>query len=181
MEDLGSLPAKIEKYQQVIRNTEEYRTAWDGKVKEMILTGLQSVINKTGLKADIDVREGLKNLESIVFSLGVVPSGIYEPVGDQFRKKLYKNNGMLIFQQLFNGKIIVMVGYPHIEEVAKPKQAKTLEIIRPDELTDAYMLRYLEVFFKEIIEWEDYDDDVPQTIGFNQTFQDNGIVKEAID
>ena len=164
MEDLGSLPAKIEKYQGIIQNTKDYRAAWDKTVKDKILNELKSLIDRTGLKADIDVREGLKNLESIVFSLGVVPSGIYEQVGEQFQKKLYKNNGMLIFQQLFNGKIIVMVGYPHIEEVAKPKQAKTLEIIRPDELTDAYMLRYLDVFFKEIIEWEDYVDDVPQTI-----------------
>lgn len=181
MIDLGTLPSKIAKYQEVLKNTEAYRKAWDEALKDKIISTLESLIEKTDLTAEIDVREGLKNLESIVLSLGVVPSGIYEPVGDQFRKKLYKGNGMLIFQQLYNGKIIVMMSYPHIEEVANPKPPKTLEIVRPEELTEGYIIRYLESFFNEIIEWEDYDDDVPSTIGFNSTFQNNGLLKESQD
>lgn len=178
MLDLGTLPAKIAKYQQVLQNTENYRKAWDDYLRDKIVDTLQKLIGETDLTVDIDIRDGLKNLESVVLSLGVVPSGIYEPVGDQFRKKLYKGNGMLVFQQMYNGKIIVMMSYPHIEQVANPKPPKTLEIIRPEELTDGYMLRYLETFFTEIIEWEDYDDDIPTTIGFNTGFQNNGLLKE---
>lgn len=179
MIDLGTLPAKIAKYKAVLQNTEAYRKVWDDQLKDKIIETLQSLVGETELTAEIDVRDGLKNLESVVLSLGVVPSGIYEPVGDQFRKKLYKGNGMLIFQQLYNGKIIVMMSYPHIEEVANPKPPKTLEIVRPEELTEGYIIRYLETFFNEIIEWEDYDDDVPTTIGFNSTFQNNGLLKES--
>lgn len=179
MLDLGTLPSKIAKYKAILHNTETYRKAWNDQLKDKIIQTLQSLVGETELTAEIDVREGLKNLESVVLSLGVVPSGIYEPVGDQFRKKLYKGNGMLIFQQLYNGKIIVMMSYPHIEEVANPKPPKTLEIVRPEELTEGYIIRYLETFFNEIIEWEDYDDDVPTTIGFNSTFQNNGLLKES--
>lgn len=180
MTELGTLPAKIAKYQEVIKNTEAYRKAWDESLKRKIIDTLSQLIADTGLTAEIELREELRNMEAVVMSLGVEPSGIYEPVGDKFRKKLYKSNGMLIFQQLYNGKIIVMMAYPHIEEVAKPKPPKTLEIIRPDELTDGYLLRYLETFFTEIIDWEDYDDDAPQTtIGFNSGFQNNGLLKES--
>lgn len=174
--DLSTLSSKVVKYQEILQNTKSYRKAWDDSTKEKIKNFLQATIDTTGVAGDIEVRDDLKNLESIIFSLGVEPSGIYEPVSDQFRKQLYKSNGMLIFQQLYNGKIIIMIAYPHIEEVAKPKQPKTLEIIRPEELTNAFMLRYLDAFFTEIIEWEDYDDDIPHKIGFNKSFQENGLV-----
>ncbi|HLU94594.1 MAG TPA: hypothetical protein VKZ54_10735 [Membranihabitans sp.] len=179
MTELGILPSKIAKYQEVLKNTETYRKDWEDTTKDKIIKSLESLISETSLSAEIEIRDGLKNLESVVLSLGVVPSGIYEPVGDKFKKKLYKSNGMLIFQQLYNGKIIVMMGYPHIEEVANPKPPKTLEIIRPEELTDGYMLRYLETFFTEIIGWEDYDDDIPQKIGFNAGFQNNSLLQES--
>jgi len=179
MIDLGTLPSKIAKYQEILQNTESYRKAWEEGLRDKIVDTLKSMMKEFNLTVEIDIRDGLKNLESVVLSLGVVPSGIYEPVGDQFRKKLYKGNGMLIFQQMYNGKIYVMMTYPHIEQVANPKPPKTLEIIRPEELTEGYILRYLETFFSEIIEWEDYDDDVPTTIGFNTGFQNNGLLKES--
>ncbi|MBY5957092.1 hypothetical protein KUV50_03020 [Membranicola marinus] len=174
--DFSALSTKVEKYEQILANTQSYRKAWDTSIKQKIRDFIQSFIDETDIAGDIEIRNNLKNLESVIFTLGVEPSGIFEPVSDQFRKQLYKSNGMLVFQQLYNGKIIVMIAYPHIEEVAKPKQPKTLEIIRPEELTDEFMLRYLDTFLTEIIEWEDYDDDLPQTIGFNKPFQENGLV-----
>ena len=46
-----------------------------------------------------------------------------------------------------------------------------VEILRPDELKKPFILRHLELLFKELIEWEDYDDDEPSNgkkpIGFN--------------
>lgn len=174
--DLSTLSSKVEKYQEILQNTESYRKSWKDSIKERIKSNLQALIDETGVAGSIEERNELRNLESIIFSLGVIPSGIYETVGDQFHKKLYKSNGMLIFQQLYNGKIVVLIAYPHIEEVAEPKQPKTVEIIRPGELTDEFMLRYLDTFFTEIIDWEDYDDDIPHRIGFNKTFQENGLV-----
>lgn len=174
--DFSALSTKVAKYHQILQNTKSYRKAWDDSIKVRIRDFIRTFIDETDIAGDIEVRKDLRNLESILFTLGVEPSGIYEPVSDQFRKQLYKSNGMLVFQQLYNGKIIIMIAFPHIEEVAKPKQPKTLEIIRPEELTDEFMLRYLDSFLTEIIEWEDYDDDMPQTIGFNKSFQENGLV-----
>lgn len=176
MVDLESVSTKVTRYKKILQNTEEYREAWDKEVKPKITQVLQQLIEETNLKAEVEIRDQLKHLESIIFNLGVSPSGIYEPIGEKFQKKLYKSHGMLAFQQLYNGKIIVMVSYPHIEEVANPHPAKTIEIIRPDELTDGLLVRYLESFFNEIIEWEDYDDNIPSTIGFKKKLEDNGLI-----
>ncbi|WP_236974894.1 hypothetical protein [Membranihabitans maritimus] len=176
MKELGNLSQRVKEYQSVVKNTKDYRNEWEGNLKPRITDFLNQVIEETGISATIETRDQLGNLEALVFTLGVEPSGIYERVGEDFKKNLYKSNGMLIFQQLFNGKLIIMIAYPHIEEVAKPKPSKTIEIIRPDELTDAFLIRYMDTFLSDMIKWEDFDDNVPQKIGFNSGFQDNGLV-----
>ena len=61
-----------------------------------------------------------------------------------------------------------MVGYPVIEGLNEPKQPRTLEILRPEELKKPFVYRQMETFLKEMADWEDFDDDVPtQQIGFN--------------
>lgn len=176
MSPIQDLVHKVNKYKSTIQNTIEYRKQWEDGTKEEIKKFLNQVIEETKLPATIELRAGMANLESIVFSLGVEPSGIFERVGQEFKKNLYKSNGMLIFQQLFNGKIVILIAYPHIEEIAEPKPPKNIEIIRPDELTSEFMLRYVDTFLNEIIEWEDFDDNLPHKIGFNSGFQNNGLV-----
>lgn len=176
MTPIQDLVSKVEKYKSTVQNTIQYRKEWEEGTKEKIKDFLTQVIKETKLSATIEVRSGMANLESIVFTLGVEPSGIYERVGEEFKKNLYKSNGMLIFQQLFNGKIVVLLAYPHIEEIAEPKPPKNIEIIRPDELTEDFLIRYVDTFLNEIIEWEDFDDNLPHKIGFNSGFQNNGLV-----
>jgi len=60
-----------------------------------------------------------------------------------------------------------MIMYPYIEGYGQPKPPKTLEIVRPEELTEGFLIRYVEEFLKDIIEWEDFDDDLPEKMGMN--------------
>jgi hypothetical protein len=39
--------------------------------------------------------------------------------------------------------------------------------LRPHELKVPFIIRYVEEFLQEIIEWEDFDDDVPEKMGMN--------------
>jgi hypothetical protein len=70
---------------------------------------------------------------------------------------------------------MVMIAPPYIEGYGEPKPPTTIEILRPEELKTPFILRHLETFFKDITEWEDFDDDQPpkspmgfQPIGFNR-------------
>jgi hypothetical protein len=62
-----------------------------------------------------------------------------------------------------------MIVSPFIEGYGQPKPPMTLEILRPDELKQPFIIRHMEAFLKNITEWEDFDDDEPQksTNGFN--------------
>lgn len=165
--DLANIKSKVSKYNEILGNTKSYRKNW-GEVHDLITNTLETIIKKTKLNAFVEIKDDIENLEIITLSLGTEVSGIAEKFpGNKTKRPFIKNNGALIFQQLFNGKIMSMIMYPYIEGYGQPKPPRTVEIVRPEELTEGFILRYVEEFLKEIIEWEDFDDDVPEKMGMN--------------
>ena len=166
-----NLKRKVDQYKEVLKNTKEYREVWKLELKEYIKTYLSSALEATDLEANLDERTDMEKLEAIVLSLGEVKSGMYQKVSEDIHRHLIKHNGSLIYQQLFNGKIIVLINYPFIESYGKPRPPKTIAIYRPEELKAPFFLRHLEEFITEITNWEDYDDDEPnKRIGFDLNF-----------
>lgn len=166
--ELSNIKSKVDKYNSILGNTKTYRVKWGEEIHDLISNTLETIIKKTKLNAFVEVKDDIENLEIITLSLGSEVSGIAEKFpGNKTKRPFIKNNGALIFQQLFNGKIMTMILYPYIEGYGQPKPPKTVEIVRPEELTDDFIVRYVEEFLQEIIEWEDFDDDVPEKMGMN--------------
>lgn len=159
---------KTKKYNSILNNTKKYRKAWNDGLREMITKNLEQIIEATKLNAYVEHKDDIENLEVITLSLGTEISGIAERLpGNKIKRPFIKSSGALIFQQLFNGKVMMMIMYPYIEGYGQPKPPQTLEILRPEEFKDEFILRYAEQFLKEVIEWEDFDDDVPEKMGIN--------------
>lgn len=175
MEDYSNLKRKAAHYKEILNNTTQYRVAWKNGLKQQILSQLQEMVKEAELEAELEKKEEVENLEAIELSLGQTRSGIFEKVNPEVQRHLIKHNGSLVYQQLFNGKIMVMITLPHIDGYEKPRPPLSLGIYRPEELKPPFILRHMEEFIKEITNWEDYDDDEPsqQTIGFNMNFLDN--------
>lgn len=168
---LYNLKRRVNQYHEVLENTIDYRKLWKEGLREAIFQKLSALTQQVGLKASITYREQIDNLEAVVVSLGTVESGISQKLGDSIQRGLIKHNGDLIYQQLFNGKILVLINYPFIEGYDEPTAPKTIAIYRPDELQEPYYQRHLEEFIQEVTLWEDYDDDEPhQRIGFQLNF-----------
>ena len=164
----SNISTKVETYQAILNNTKNYRKKWGSSLKNMIMDTLNDIIEKTKLPAYVEVKDEIENLEVIGMSLGTEISGIAEKLpGNKTKRPFIKSNGSLIFQQLFNGKIMIMIMYPYIEGYGQPKPPRTLEILRPDEMKVPFIIRYTEEFLREVIEWEDFDDDVPEKMGMN--------------
>ncbi|HHS95517.1 MAG TPA: hypothetical protein ENJ45_02925 [Phaeodactylibacter sp.] len=187
MENVLNLKSKVDHYKKVLSNTRAYREVWKKELKAFIIAQLEEVTKEVGLEVSIDVKSSVENLEAIVMSLGEVKSGIWENVNKSIKRHLIKHNGSLIYQQLFNGKIIVLVNLPMIEGYGQSSPPKTVGIYRPEEIKPAYILRHLEGFVKDITLWEDYDDDEPdnhQKIGYHLNFmpenegKDNALQSE---
>ncbi len=164
--DLGSLTVKVDRYNQILGNTTSYRQDWHDHLKQLIISTLEKIIRETSLNASLDIQDEIENLEVIALTLGSDNSGIAERIPNSNSKRPFiKSNGSLIYQQLFNGKVMIMISYPFIEGYGQPKPPRMVEILRPEEIKDAYIVRHVEEFLKDVIEWEDYDDDVPEKMG----------------
>jgi hypothetical protein len=174
--EVRNLVRKVKKYKEVIENTNEYRIVWKENLKEDIIKGLEELLELSGLEAKVVTKTQIENLEAVVLTLGESKSGLFHKVNEDIDRHMIKHNGSLLYQQLFNGKIMVMINYPHIENYGQPHQPKTLAIYRPEELKKPYLIRHMEEFIAEITLMEDFDDDEPnQKIGFELNFQDESI------
>ena len=173
--DTANLKRKVERYQEVLQNTHNYRARWSGGLKDDIVAVLQKISASIGLECVVEERSDIANLGAVTLTLGSVASGLGEPVGNGLQRDLIKNNGSLVYQQLFNGKVLVLINYPYIEKYGQPQPPRTIAVYRPEELKEPYFFRHLETFVTELTQWEDYDDDVPepnQRIGFKMNFEE---------
>ncbi|MBX2891217.1 MAG: hypothetical protein KF734_09845 [Saprospiraceae bacterium] len=172
--ETNAFKKKVERYKEILENTQRYREAWQTGLRQTIIDRLKELAEAGGLECEIEERNDIENLEAVVLTLGHSESGLGEPVGGELRRDLIKQNGSLGYQQLFNGKILVLINFPYIEKYGQPQPPKTIAIYRPEELKDAYILRHIETFMTDITNWEDYDDDLPepnQRIGFKMNFE----------
>lgn len=166
-----NLQRKVLRYKEVLQQTDIYRQAWKDSLKKEIIDQLNQLAEASGLEGQVEERGDLENLEAVVLTLGSARSGMFQQVNEDFQRDLVKYNGALVYQQLFNGKIVVLIQYPFIEGYSEPREPKQIAIYRPAELQPPFFIRHLETFITEITHWEDYDDDEPaQRIGFQMNF-----------
>ena len=140
-------------------------------MKDFIVAELEKICKQSGLEAAVKVRNKVSNLEAIELTLGRTRSGLSHRVNEDIERVMIKYNGALIYQQLFNGKIIALIHYPYIEGYLDPRAPRTLAIFAPDELKEGHFVEHFREFMKEIIAWEDFEQDEPQNqIGFRLNY-----------
>ncbi|HJW29715.1 MAG TPA: hypothetical protein VJ508_10815 [Saprospiraceae bacterium] len=173
MDEYNGLIGKVQRYQAILTNTQTYRERWTNQLKALIISELENMLKITGLQGTIETSDKVRHLEYIVLSLGSEESGISEIINEKTDKPLIKSNGSLIYQQLYNGKVQVMIVYPYIDGFGEPRPPKVIAIYRPEEIKSPFLIRHMEDFVKEITQWEDFDDDDQPAarIGFNHTLQ----------
>ncbi len=175
--ELNNLKRKVGQYKEVLENTLAYRKAWTDHLHDYIVNLLTEISGHAGIDAKIETVGELENMDAIVFSLGDTKSGMFQQVNDNIQRHLIKHNGSLVYQQLFNGKVIVLINYPYIEGIGQPHPHKVIAIYRPEEMKEPFFVRHVEEFITEVTKWEDYDDDdeePSQTIGYKFNFMKDG-------
>lgn len=169
--ELFNLSRKVAHYKEVLANTRDYRKKWEEGLRQTIIDFLSKACKEVELDATIELKDDVENMETVVLNLGQVKSGMFQEVNHSIKRHMLKHKGSLIYQQLFNGKIIVLIQLPFIENYGTPKQPKTIAIYRPEEISEPFLIRHLEEFIHDISLWEDYDDDEPnKKIGFELNF-----------
>ena len=174
-QQLENLKKRVTNYKDILQNTERYRQIWQESLRDKIINVLTTLSQEIGLEAEVEVEGEMENLESVVLSLGNSMSGLGQALSKNVKRQLIKSNGSLHYQQLFNGKVMVLINYPVIEGYGEPHPPKALGIFRPEELQEPFFIRQLAEFVTELTNWEDLDDDAPRgtdistAIGFRPT------------
>lgn len=162
MEKYTAIKERVIKYKNMLDQVTQWRTTWSKTLKKFILKEVTNVLDATGLDATVSEEEKIKGLEGISIKLGSKKSGIYEMAeGGNERKDFFKEYGTLVYSQLFNGKVQVWMTYPFIEGLIEPRPPKLIGIYAPPEFNEDLIINNVETFLKDLIEWEDYDDDDP--------------------
>ncbi len=176
MEKYTAIKERVGKYKTMLDQVTKWRATWSKSLKKFILKEVKKLLDATDLVATVTEEEKIKGLEAITIRLGSKKSGIYEMAdGGNERKDFFKEYGTLVYSQLFNGKVQAWMTFPFIEGLIEPRPPKLIGIYAPPEFNEDLIINNVETFLKDLIEWENYDDDDPngqqrpQQIGFGMT------------
>jgi len=165
MQKYTALKERAGKYKGILQQAMDYREAWGDSLKQFILDGVDNVLKQTDVKATVEVEERFEHLETISISLGKSVSAIAETFDSGAKRSIIKDMGSINYSQIFNGKVQVWMTFPLIEGLMQPQQPKMIGIFTPPEFNEDLILSNFDEFFKELINWENYDDDLPSPQG----------------
>ena len=161
MEKYTALKERANKYKNILDQVMDFREVWGKKLKKYIVGSIEKVLKQTSVEAYVEVEEQFENLQTISMHLGKSVSGIAETFESGAKRSIIKDLGSLNYSQIFNGKIQVWMTFPLIEGLMQPQPPKMIGIYTPPEFNEDLFLSNFDEFFKELINWENYDDDVP--------------------
>lgn len=161
MQKYTALKERAGKYKSILDQVLTFRESWGKDLKKFILEGVDNVLKQTEVPARVEVEEQFENLETISIYLGKSVSGIAETFDSGAKRSIIKDMGSLNYSQIFNGKVQVWMTFPLIEGLMQPQQPKMIGIFTPPEFNEDLILSNFDEFFKELINWENYDDDQP--------------------
>lgn len=159
MEKYTALKSRAESYKNMLEQVDTFRNAWSKSLRKTILKHIKEIAKQTGLDFEIQEQDQITGLGIISLKMGLKKSGLYEEVRKDQQRDFFKDFGTLNYSQLFNGKVQVWMTFPVIEGLMEPAAPKLLGIYGPPEFKESMILTDFERFLKELIEWEDYDDD----------------------
>lgn len=161
MEKYTALKERAKKYTGILQQVVSFRQEWEDSLKQFLLDTIDTVLEQTEISGTVETEERFANLQSITVSLGKSVSAIAEKIDDNVNRPIIKDRGSMVYSQLFNGKVQCWMTYPLIEGLMQPKPPQMIGIYAPKEFNEELILSNFDQFFKELIEWENYDDDQP--------------------
>ena len=133
---------------------EENRKLWNAETNNLILGTFQGVAkNVPNLNWEIRKVDAMENLDILMLGFKNESSGIVGQVQGVF-KFFAKVSGKLMYSQVYNGEVYVLIDYPHVEHHVERQQPKFIGKFRPDEISVDLVLNHISDFLEEMLGWE---------------------------
>lgn len=163
----SSIPKAIENLKIAQNAVLERRILWQQQTKALIFEKLKKINNDYDLRWNISSNEIWENAQYIYITQDKVPSGIIK-IKDNGFTALVKHCGALMFSQIHNGKILIWIDGPWIEEKTIKAPAFDLILTEPSSITEDFIEDYFERFIIEMAAWENSGQKDRILIGFNR-------------
>ncbi len=161
MELLTNKVAELTKARQRIDANRNY---WLTVLKPLLITQLGQVKEAFPLSWSLAYGDSAwTNLDHVSLSFNNTDSGI---VAIKTGQPVIKQGGGLFFGQFVNGKIVVLIVYPAIEDFAKASPPRQIGTFDPTDIDADFIARMVVQFLDEMTEWEEAGERSLPQIGF---------------
>jgi len=99
----------------------------------------------------------LASPRELQFTFGKTNSGFTNGEGES-ASILTKIGGCLIYRQLYNGKIKVLIGLPYIDRIRPQQSLIEIAVLGPRDISQQLVAEHFEAFLEKITDWEEEDE-----------------------
>lgn len=152
MSKSAQLKTAFQEYLDLEKRTTERQSQWNEQTKDFLLRTLSNLANDLKpLRAVAE--ESVRNFDSVCLGFKPRPTNIVLKQGAG-AKGLIKRGGYLFYGQVFNGKVLVGISYPCVEELQDATPNKAIALLDPEQITEEKIIEHVAQFVKEITEAE---------------------------
>lgn len=155
---LEEIISKAVDYQKAIEQNnviiEDNRKTWNASTNGLIFeTFLCVTQNVPNLNWELRRVEAMENLDIIVLGFKNESSGIVGQIQGVL-KFFAKISGKLVYSQVYNGEVYVLIDYPYVENHVERQQPKFVGKFRPSDIDKDLILDHINEFLNEMLKWE---------------------------
>jgi len=154
MTKMEEIKTQVNEYFTVLKEITEKRLLWESSTKDRLWDTLTNVVKSTSIRGEVRfLGEKIKNSEGIQLFLSDSPSGISETTNSG-GKLFVKRGGFLNFSQLYNGDIVVIIGFPYVVELMEEINPLEIGKFHPSLITEEFIYDKVGIFLNKMIQWE---------------------------
>ncbi len=145
------LEERILDYKNAIKIVVEKRIMWKNKTKNLIVSVLKKAEQAYAIGWQVQELNWIHSNEAVNITFDSFPPDMIE-LTNQLPTYQFLQGGSLVFSQLHNGDISVLILFPILEN-AMPMEDDTEDLgtYIPEEINEKLIVEKLDVFLKEII------------------------------
>lgn len=144
-----SIQEKADYYLQVQQAIAQFRQQWEKHTRQSIIDALRDITGKVTLDWRVEENKTLENSQRVSLTFGYLIR-----VHEQGGKVMFMEEGTLLFNQVYDGRIAVTIKYPKIEIRHYKYSSKELGYFEPQEIDQAKVAHLVEQFLEAITNWE---------------------------
>ncbi len=147
------LDERIQDYQESMEKVLDKKIYWQTSTKQILKDTLKKITERYAIGWKVQELSWLNSNEAINITFDAIPPKLKEK-SDLLPSYQFVQGCSLVFSQSYNGEVHIFILFPLIENIQDENSSLNLGIYDPDEITEKLIIEKVDVFLKEVINWE---------------------------